>query len=135
MFWTDWGSSPKIERSTLIGTQRVTLVTSNLQLPNGISLDRQNKLVYWVDAGMDRLESINYDGTNRTLLYQQSAFHFFGVTFFSPYIFVSEWTNNRVLKFNSSNGAILEAIKFTGYDKLMGLVPYDSSRQLPGNYL
>ena len=57
MIWTDWGSSPKIEKATLSGNQRVAIVTSNLHWPNGIELDRGNKRIYWVDRGVDRIES------------------------------------------------------------------------------
>ena len=132
MFWTDWGSTPKIEKSSLNGTQRVTLVTSNLQWPNGITLDRLSRLVFWVDAGTDRVESIDYHGNNRNLLYQRVGFHFFAVTFLSPYLFVSEWTSTSVFKLNASSGVTEGNVFFTGIDKLMGLVPYDSSWQLPG---
>ena len=39
MFWTDWGQPAKIERSGMDGSQRVTIVSSELQLPNGIAID------------------------------------------------------------------------------------------------
>ena len=132
MFWTDWGVTPKIEKSTLNGTQRLTMVTSNLQWPNGITLDRQGKLVFWVDAGTDRVESIDYHGNNRKLIYQQIGFLFFGVTFLSPYLFVSEWANTGVFKLNASSGVIKGWVFYRGIDKVMGLVPYDSSWQLSG---
>ena len=131
MFWTDWGLT-KIEKSTLNGTQRVTLVTSNLQWPNGITLDRESRLVFWVDAGTDRVESIDYHGNNRKLLYRQDGLHFFGVTFLPPYLFISEWGNTGVFKLNASGGVITGTVFFSGIDKVMGLVPYDSSWQLPG---
>lgn len=133
MFWTDWGVTPKIEKSTLNGTQRVTMVTSNLQWPNGITLDRQGRLVFWVDAGTDRVESIDYHGNNRKLLYQQNGYHFFGVTFLSPYLFVSEWENTGVFKLNASSRVIKGWVYFSGIgDEVMGLVPFDSSWQLSG---
>ena len=43
MFWTDWGSAPKREKATLIGGQRVAMVTSNLQWPNGMEFDTGKK--------------------------------------------------------------------------------------------
>ena len=129
MFWTDWGAAPKIETATLNGTERTTLVNTNLQWPNGITLDRKHRLVFWVDAGKDRLESINYDGNNRTLLFARNDFHFFGVTFDSPYIFISEWNHKSVFKMNISNGTIAGTYHFGGRNKIMGIVPYDSSWQ------
>ncbi|KAL9960518.1 hypothetical protein ACROYT_G033988 [Oculina patagonica] len=131
MFWTDWGATPKIEKSTLEGTQRVTLATSNLQWPNGITVDRQNRLVFWVDAGMNRVESIDYHGNNRTLISYQSGNRYFGVTFLSPFLFVSEWDSKRVFKLNTSSGAVIGSVHFKSIDKLMALVPYDSLSQRP----
>ncbi|XP_066030607.1 sushi, von Willebrand factor type A, EGF and pentraxin domain-containing protein 1-like isoform X7 [Pocillopora verrucosa] len=129
MFWTDWGAAPKIETATLNGTERTTLVNTNLQWPNGITLDRKHKLIFWVDAGKNRLESINYNGNNRTLLFARNDFHFFGVTFDSPYIFISEWNYKSVFKMNISNGTIAGTYYFGGLNKIMGIVPYDSSWQ------
>ena len=39
MFWSDWGASPKIERSSLDGTGREVIVKSNLHRPLGMSID------------------------------------------------------------------------------------------------
>ena len=134
MFWTDLGQTPKIERATLSGTQRVTIVTSNIQLPNGIDLDRRNRLVFWVDAGTDMVESVDYHGNNRKLLFQQRGVQFFGVSFFSSSLFASEWVTDGIYEFNAfkANGTIINGVVFHGIDRVMGLVAYDSSRQPPG---
>ncbi|PFX18401.1 Low-density lipoprotein receptor-related protein 6 [Stylophora pistillata] len=66
MFWTDWGVNPKIERANLSGSQRTAIVTTNLYHPNGIDLDKGNRRIFWVDEGLDRVESIDYNGGNRT---------------------------------------------------------------------
>ncbi|KAL9960534.1 hypothetical protein ACROYT_G034006 [Oculina patagonica] len=78
---------------------------------------------------MNRVESIDYHGNNRTLISHQSGNHYFGVTFLSPYLFVSEWTLKGVFKLNASSGAVIGSVYFSGIDKLMALVPYDSSSQ------
>ena len=134
MFWTDWGQTPKIEKSTLNGTQRITIVTSNLQWPNGIDLDRRKRLVFWVDAGTDRVEYVDYHGNNRKLLFQQRGIHLFGVTFSSSYLFVSEWATNGIYKLNATNinGTVVNGVVFRNTVKVMGLVAYDSFRQSPG---
>ena len=80
---------------------------------------------------MNRVESIDYHGNNRTLLYYQSGNHFFGVTFISPYLFVTEWNLKGVHKLNASSGAVEGSVYFNAIDKLMALVPYGSSWQRP----
>ena len=63
MFWTDWGRYPKIETASLDGSQRATIVTTNLTFPNGLALDYERNLLYWVNAGEDpAIEYANFDG-------------------------------------------------------------------------
>ncbi len=137
MFWTDDGQTPKIERATLLGTQRVTIVTSNLVWVFGIDLDRQKRLVFWVDWLLNRVESVDYHGSNRKLLFYEiySNFIFFGVTFLSSCLFVSDWGAEAVYKFNatSANGTVVSNVKISPF--IDGLVAYDISRQLPGMHL
>ncbi|XP_078343000.1 uncharacterized protein LOC144628755 [Oculina patagonica] len=134
MFWTDFGHE-KIERATLLGTQRVTIVTSNLSWPFSIDLDRRNRLVFWVDGKLDRVESVDYHGNNRKLLFQRQRndILFYGVTFFSSYLFVSNWANGVVYKFNATNAnvAAVSSIQISQRRRIDGLVAYDSSRQSP----
>ena len=81
---------------------------------------------------MGSVESVDYHGNNRKLLFQQHRFHFFGVTFISSYLFVSDWITDRIYKFSAShaNGTVENSIPFN--NRLYGLVAYDSSRQLSG---
>ncbi|KAL9960532.1 hypothetical protein ACROYT_G034004 [Oculina patagonica] len=133
MFWTDWGQTPKIERATLSGTQRVAIVTSNLLSPFGIDLDRRNRLVFWVNWVPSKVESVDYHGNNRKLLFRQLGdFSFFGVTFLSSYLFVSDWGTDAIYKFNATNanGTVVSNVKVSPF--IDGLIPYDSSRQLSG---
>jgi len=38
MYWTDWGTRPKIERAALDGSDRVVIVHENIDWPNGLTL-------------------------------------------------------------------------------------------------
>ena len=68
MYWTDWGSTAKIERSSMSGDSRSAIVTSNLQWPNGIAIDSSQKKLYWTDAGYDKIERSNLDGLAREVI-------------------------------------------------------------------
>lgn len=46
---------PKVERSNMDGSERRTIVSDGLGLPNGLTLDYDSQLVCWSDAGMRRL--------------------------------------------------------------------------------
>ena len=132
MIWTDWGSSPKIEKAALTGGQRVAIVTSNIKWPNGIELDRWNKRIYWVDAAVDRIESVDYNGNNRKLLGPISNFHGFGVTIIPPFLFFTDWASNgQIHQVDAMTGYfVVSRVSFTG--RPMGIVGYDRSRQPPG---
>lgn len=48
MFWSDWGSNPRIERAGMDGTHRQTIVSYDVKWPNGLTLDIVQKRIYWV---------------------------------------------------------------------------------------
>lgn len=136
MFWTDYGQIPKIERATLSGTQRVTIVTLDLTWPHGIDLDRRNKLVFWADILMSKVERVDYHGNNRKQLYQQSGVQFFGLTLFYSYLYTSGWRTNVIYKMNAfnTNATVVNNIT-VGNGHTWGLVHYDISRQSSGMYI
>ncbi len=65
MFWTDWGSSPRIERAYMDGTHRQAIVTTNIAWPNGITIDTKTNKIYWTEGKFDKIETASMDGTNR----------------------------------------------------------------------
>ena len=65
LFWSDWGQNPRIERSGLDGSGRITLVTKDLFWPNALTIDYPTKRLYFADARMDFIEFCSYDGTGR----------------------------------------------------------------------
>jgi sugar lactone lactonase YvrE len=71
MFWSDWGDRPKIMRSGLDGsfkTQLVTDVDVNVNYPNGLAIDYERQVLYWVDTNEDAVGMVHYNGSNPQLL-------------------------------------------------------------------
>jgi len=133
MFWSDAGTQRKIEKASLGGNQRVAIATTYLFHPNGIDLDRGNKRIFWVDAGSDRVESINYNGSNRKILFQSRGIHPFGVVLVAPFLFVTDWnTNHEVQKLEATTGKGFRSYSIKGGTP-MSIVAYDSTRQPQGN--
>ncbi|XP_022803615.1 sushi, von Willebrand factor type A, EGF and pentraxin domain-containing protein 1-like isoform X1 [Stylophora pistillata] len=129
MIWTDWGSTPKIEKASLSGQQRVAIVTKELFYPNGIDLDRGSKRIFWVDAGYDRVESVDYNGNNRKLLFQMYGLHPFGVALIPPFLFFTDWVTYREFHMlDATTGKVLRSFNING-GQPMGIVAYDSGRQ------
>ena len=132
MIWTDVGTYPKIEKATLSGNQRVTIVTTYLYLPSGIELDKGNKRIFWVDAESDSVETIDYNGNNRKTLFQQDGLHLFGVALVAPFLFFTDWnTYHEIRKLDATNGNVLRSYSISG-GQPMGIAAYDSARQPSG---
>jgi len=39
MYWSDWGTVPKVERAGMDGLQCAPFITHNLMWPNGLAID------------------------------------------------------------------------------------------------
>jgi len=128
MFWTDWGSSPKIESAYLNGENRHTVVSSSLGWPNDIALDHASKKIYWVDARTDKIESADYSGSNRKQLFHYSGIHPFGVTLLYSWLYWTDWnTGSGLHQMNKTTGSLINKLQISG--RRMGITVFDNSTQ------
>ena len=111
MYWTDWGSHPKIEKAEMSGKQRVVLVSSNLRWPNGLTLDQEKSRLYWVDASYDKLEYLDLIINNRVTLLSSSISlsHPFGLTLLGDYLYWTDWRLYAVYRADKENGSYVTA--------------------------
>ena len=76
MFWIDAGNHLreipwKIERATMDGTGRGTIVHDKLGQPRSITVDNVSGVgarIYWTDSLHGRIECANFDGNERTIV-------------------------------------------------------------------
>lgn len=115
MYWTDWGTNPKIERAGMDGAHRQTIVSYEVKWPNGLTLDLVKKRVYWVDAKLNVISSCNYDGSGRrVILYSPDHLHHpFSVTTFEDWVYWTDWDKQAVYKANKFNGKDVSPITAT----------------------
>ena len=98
MYWTDWGEEARIERAGMDGSNRTILHNTNLIWPNGITIDYDHQILYWIDAGLDTLEYSNVDGTGRTLLDNSDKIdHPFSITLYNDFLFWTDWQQMAIL--------------------------------------
>ena len=71
MYWSDWGDTPHISVAEMDGKGRKFFVTKDLFWPGGLTIDKPNKRLYWVDAKLRTIESIRLDGTDRRVSFFQ----------------------------------------------------------------
>ena len=138
MYWSDWGAVATIERASMDGQAKQILHNSQLVYPNGLTLDYQHQVLYWIDASLDKIESSNVDGTNRTLIanfaLSSPNYHPFSMTFFNNILYWSDWGTDMI-HFIFSNGTSLTSLRerfslSTGIEVVAG-----SRQQLPPGWL
>ncbi|CAG5124929.1 unnamed protein product, partial [Candidula unifasciata] len=101
IFWTDRGSIPKIERANLDGSDRKTIVFSEVSWPSSIALDLFGGWVYWTDAKKHTVEVARYDGSGRQVIHTSACFLSdspYSLDVFEDYIYVLTYQYSRVLK-------------------------------------
>ncbi len=68
IYWTEWGSRPRISRAAMDGSERTTVVHHNILWPNCLTIDYAADRLYWIDARYYMLETIRLDGSQRQTL-------------------------------------------------------------------
>ncbi|KAM4859286.1 low-density lipoprotein receptor-related protein 2 [Thomomys bottae] len=104
MYWTSWGTTAKIERSTLAGSFRVPIVNTSLVWPHGLLLDFETDLLYWADASLQKIERSTLTGTNREIIVGTN-FHPFGLTLYGQYVYWTDIFIKRLYRANKYDGA------------------------------
>ena len=133
MYWTDSGYHAKIERADMSGKQRVALVNSRLSWPNGLTLDKDENSLYWVDVRFNKLEYLHLSKNIRMTLISSSATlpHPFGLTLLGDYLYWTDWRNYAVYRANKSNADV--SVFVTGIGKPMDIHGYNpSEKTTPG---
>ena len=75
MFFSDWASDyPKIESSFMDGTNRKVIISSAIETPSGLAVDKTEERLYWCDMSLNRIESANLDGTDRRVLFDHGGY-------------------------------------------------------------
>ncbi|XP_056013099.1 low-density lipoprotein receptor-related protein 2-like [Ostrea edulis] len=106
LFYSDMGKPQRIERSSLIGQERTSIITSGVDRVYDITVDQKERRLYWVDAGRHTLESSDYNGRNRRLLTRMNSVKFTSVVIFGEFVYVASFTSNTVTKLNKRTGNI-----------------------------
>lgn len=134
LFWTDWDKrSPRIERATMSGDDRETIVyikEVNGGWPNGLTLDYENLKIYWIDANSDSIHYVDYEGKDYHSLLKniKSLGHPFSITLYENNLYWTDWKTNSVSMANKYNGSdVRELQRLT--NRLFDIKVFHPSRQ------
>ncbi|KAI5641104.1 low-density lipoprotein receptor repeat class B domain-containing protein [Phthorimaea operculella] len=131
MFWTDWGEIPKIERAGMNGdpSTRKVIIKDDIFWPNGITVDYNNNLIYWVDAKLQFVDVIDFNGLNRERIVKGGLEYPYALAFFDSKLFWTDWKTWSIHSWDISvPGSIKELIKSDPVP--VDIKVYDGSRQL-----
>ena len=67
IYWTDIGTK-KIQRAKLDGSDIEDLVTSGLDYPCGLAVDREAGKLYWADGATSKIQRANLDGSDAEVI-------------------------------------------------------------------
>ncbi|XP_065070459.1 low-density lipoprotein receptor-related protein 6-like [Rhopilema esculentum] len=65
LFWTNMVDSPTIEKSTMDGTNFLTLVSFRDGKPGDLAIDHVERRLYWIDTYKRKIESVLFSGQGR----------------------------------------------------------------------
>lgn len=114
LFWSDWGTSPRIERSDLDGEMRSRIITKELEWPNGLAVDRVKKRIYWTDAKKKHIMMADYDGNFRQTVMAELP-HPYGVAVGINKVFYTDWQTmslNYISKDEKQDIKIVVKVRF-----------------------
>ncbi|XP_071119833.1 pro-epidermal growth factor-like isoform X1 [Haliotis cracherodii] len=133
LIWTDWAVWAKIERCNYDGNDRKTLVNTDIEWPNGITLDEKSDTVYWCDAGKHRIDSVKLDGTNRKQILDEPGTHYFGLFFFEEALYLTDW-KTKAVRAIYLNGTEKMRISAGSFQQNTGIYVTKLSRCSPHTY-
>ena len=66
IYWTNWNiNKPSIQRAYITGFHIESIITTDIKMPNAITLDHVAQKMYWADARLDKIERCEFDGSRR----------------------------------------------------------------------
>jgi len=112
IYWTDWGSNPKIERAGMDGAHRQVIVSSGLEWPNGMTIDYVSNKLFWVDAKLHIIMSSNLDGSSAAVVLSDTTYlnHPFSISVFEDTLYWTDWQTVSIHKANKFNGSDVSSV-------------------------
>ncbi|KAJ6647666.1 Prolow-density lipoprotein receptor-related protein 1, partial [Pseudolycoriella hygida] len=106
VYWTNWNSNAaSIQRAYISGFGKESIITTEIRMPNALTIDYAQHKIYWADARLDKIERADYDGSNRVVLTHSMPIHPFAMAVYGDLLFWTDWVLNAVMRANKYSGS------------------------------
>ncbi|XP_025833299.1 low-density lipoprotein receptor-related protein 4 [Agrilus planipennis] len=105
MFWSDWGTTAKIEKAYMDGSNRIAIITAGVKWPNGLAIDSHENRLYWNDGKSGKIECSDFNGNGRKTILTEVP-HPYGLVVVDNHIYWTDWKTqglHQADKFNGTN--------------------------------
>ncbi|XP_048838951.1 low-density lipoprotein receptor-related protein 1 isoform X2 [Brienomyrus brachyistius] len=123
MFWTNWNErSPSIMRASLSGGNVLAVISSDIRMPSGLTIDHHTEKLYFSDARLERIERCEYDGSHRYVVLKKEPIHPFALAVYGGHIFWTDWARKAVLRADKYAGADVKVLRSDILHQPMGII-------------
>ncbi len=92
MFWATYGSV--IKKADMDGSNLMTIVSTGLYFPHGITVDEASSRIYWTDSTNNLIETARYDGSGRHKIASSNFPVEIGV--FGDKVYWTDWSDGDI---------------------------------------
>ncbi len=105
IYFTNWNThAPSVQRVWSSGYGLESVVTTEIRMPNAIAVDSGDRKLFWGDARLDKIERVDLDTLERTVLARASPQHPFDIAVFGQFLFYTDWVLHSVVRVNKYTG-------------------------------
>lgn len=106
-------------------------MSKNISWPNGLSVDYEKELVYWIDAKLLHIESMDYDGNGRKTVVKSGIEYPFAMTQFRTRLYWTDWKTRVIYFYDMADAKAAREPKnyFKSLTELMDIRVWDARRQ------
>lgn len=83
---------------------RKIIVSHNIGWPNGLAVDYTQERIYWADAKLEFIESMDYNGESRRTIVTGQLPHPFALTLSGDNLYWTDWTTRSIKVCNKYDG-------------------------------
>lgn len=112
LFYSSIARPAKIHRAFLDGSNTSVLYQGGISVPSSISLDYTNRKIYWADSQLNKIQFIDYNGSNMMTLFSSAVYQPLSIFVHKYYVyFIDGYLSNinRVTKYNARTPIVIRS--------------------------